>query len=143
MSQTVTLLKKIEANAIVLVMKLHNYHWNVKGMDFHPVHEATEGMYNNFFGLYDDIAERILQLGEKPIVTLKDALAQATIAEESATTFTSKQIAEALLKDFQIFEKDFKDLSDAASGDSVTVALADEQLAAIQKAIWMLKAQLG
>ncbi len=144
MSKIVEILKQIEADGIVFVMKLHNYHWNVKGMDFHPTHAATQRMYETFSELYDDIAERILQLGAKPIATLKDVLATARIQEESASSFNSKQIVQAVLKDYSVFEENFKKLSEAANDakDSVTASLADEQLASIQKNIWMFKAQL-
>ncbi|RAX57349.1 DNA starvation/stationary phase protection protein [Helicobacter monodelphidis] len=145
MSSIISLLKGLEADAIVLHMKLHNYHWNVKGMDFHPVHAATEEMYENFATLFDDLAERILQLSDKPITTLKEALEKASVKEESGVSFTSKQIVESILKDYELLYKKFKELSKAAADndDSVTAALADDKLAALEKSIWMFKAQLA
>ena len=38
MSKVIKQLKQIQADAHALYIKVHNYHWNVKGMDFHPVH---------------------------------------------------------------------------------------------------------
>lgn len=145
MSKIVPLLKRLQADSIVFVMKTHNYHWNVVGMDFHPAHLATEDIYEAFADLYDDIAERLLQLGQKPIATLKDVLAEAKIKEESSTKFTSRQIVEAIEKDYTYFEKTFRELSEAASSadDSVTAAFADDNLAKLQKSLWMLRAQLA
>lgn len=32
------------ANLSVLNVKLHNYHWNVTGIHFKPIHEMTEAI---------------------------------------------------------------------------------------------------
>ena len=86
-----------------------------------------------------------MQIGQKPLVTLKDVLAEAKIAEDSSTKFTSRQIVEAIEKDYAYFEKTFRELSEAAAsaGDSVTAAFADDNLAKLQKSLWMLRAQLA
>ncbi|MGP1450314.1 MAG: Dps family protein [Wolinella sp.] len=145
MKNVISLLKSLQADSTVLFMKLHNFHWNVKGMDFHPVHAATEEMYDGFADLLDDLAERVLQLGDKPLVTLKAILASARIKEEEATSFTSKAIAEAVLKDYEFLVAEFKNLSKLAdeAGDKVTASFADDNVAKFEKSIWMLKAQLG
>ena len=57
MSKVIKQLKQIQADAHALYIKVHNYHWNVKGMDFHPVHAYTEGLYNEMSVLFDDMAE--------------------------------------------------------------------------------------
>lgn len=145
MKKLVEELKQIQADCAVLYIKLHNFHWNVKGMDFHPVHKATQEAYEHITDLMDDSAERILQLGEKPLVTLKDMLQISKIKEESATSFDSKNIAKAMLADYEYLLKNFKELSDTADkvGDKGTIAFTDENIASLEKAIWMLKAQLA
>ena len=92
MSKVIQSLKQIQADSAVFYIKLHNYHWNVKGLDFHPVHSALEAMYNEAAEQMDSVAERVLQLGDKPYVTLKDMLAVSKIQEDSATSFDSKTI---------------------------------------------------
>lgn len=145
MSQIVEKLKQIQADSAVFYIKLHNYHWNVKGMDFHPVHSALEAMYDEVTDQMDDVAERVLQIGEKPYVTLKDMLAVSHIKEDSNTSFTSKDIVKIVLPDYEHFLKSFRELSDLAgeANDKATVALADEKVASLEKAIWMLRAQLA
>ncbi|MDA3967125.1 MULTISPECIES: Dps family protein [Helicobacter] len=145
MSKVVQTLKQIQADSAVFYIKLHNYHWNVVGMDFHPVHKALEEMYDDITDLMDDCAERILQLNEKPYVTLKDMLSASKIAEESATKFDSKTILKAILPDYEMFLKNLRELSDIAgeANDKATVALADEKIASLEKFLWMLKAQLA
>lgn len=145
MKKLIEHLQQIQADCAVLYFKLHNFHWNVKGMDFHPIHKATEEAYENITDLMDDVAERILQLGEKPLVTLKSVLEVAKIKEESAVSFDSKTIIKAILADYEYLLKNFKTLSDEAdrANDKGTVSLADEHIASLEKSIWMLKAHLA
>ncbi|RDU52586.1 DNA starvation/stationary phase protection protein [Helicobacter sp. MIT 00-7814] len=145
MSKVIEQLKQIQADAQVFYVKVHNFHWNVRGMDFHPTHKATQEIYEEFADVFDDVAERVLQLGSVPYVTLADMIKAAKIKEESATSFDSKTIAKAILSDYEYFLKAFLQLSsDAdAQGDKVSAAYADDKVAHLQKAIWMLKAQLS
>lgn len=145
MSKVVQTLKQIQADSIVFYMKLHNLHWNVEGLMFKPIHEATEEIYEQFADVFDDTAERVVQLGEKPYVTLADAVKNAKIKEESATKFKPEQVLKAVLGDFEYFTKTFKELSNIAddSGDKVTADYANGIVAQLEKSIWMLKAQLA
>lgn len=145
MNKIVQTLKQIQADSAVFYIKLHNYHWNVKGADFHPVHSALESMYDEITEQMDEVAERVIQIGEKPFVTLKDMLAASKIKEDKGTSFDSKTILKSVLPDYEYFLKSFRELSDLAgdANDKATVALADEKVAALEKAIWMLKAQLA
>jgi len=143
--KTVEKLKTIQADALTMFVKLHNLHWNIKGMQFYPIHEMTEGMYNSMATLYDDAAERVLQLGDKPYVTMADAIANSCINEESKTEFNAQEVLESVLADFEHFLKHFNELSDIAdeAGDKATVGFADEQIAKFEKDIWMIKASLA
>lgn len=142
---TIKLLKQLQADSIVLFMKVHNFHWNVRGSDFYQIHKATEGIYEDFADMFDDLAERIVQLGEKPVVTLTEAVKTAKVKEESRTEFKSKDILKEILRDFEYLEKEFKELSQLAEkeNDRVTAAYADDKTATIQKSIWMFRASLA
>ncbi|RDU58591.1 DNA starvation/stationary phase protection protein [Helicobacter sp. MIT 99-5507] len=145
MSQKVTqLLKQIQADSLVFYTKLHNLHWHIEGPMFKPIHEATEKIYDEFADVFDDAAERIIQLGDKPYVTLVDILKNAKIKEESATAFQPVQVLKIILDDFEYFMKLFKELSDVADDakDKVSADYANGILAVLEKEIWMLKTQL-
>ncbi len=143
--EQVKILKQLQADALVFYVKTHNYHWNVKGKDFPQVHAATEEIYNIFAEIFDGLAERIIQLGDVPYVTLQEVLKNAKIREESKTSFKSKDILESVLEDYKYFLKNFKKLSEVATkqGDTTTQGYADSQVAHLEKAIWMLNAQLA
>lgn len=140
-TETITKLNAILADANVMYTKLHNYHWNVKGMQFYGLHAKTEEFYGTFALIYDDVAERILQLGGTPLVTLKQILATARIKEEERTEFSANDVVKALLEDFKFFHGEFKTLS--GNTDATTTAYADEQVAMLEKEIWMLRSMLG
>lgn len=145
MSKVVEILKQIQADAAVFYVKVHNFHWNVKGMDFHPAHKATQEIYEQFAEVFDDVAERVLQLGNTPYVTLADMLKAAKLKEEGKTSFNSREIVQAILADYEHFLKLFSELSSQAdaSNDKVSAAYADDKVGELQKAIWMLRAQLA
>ena len=130
------------ANLQVLYVKLHNYHWNVRGAQFFSIHQVTESYYDYMAEQYDAIAERILQLGAKPLTTLKEYLDNATLQEEQGKDFDPAYILDRLIEDFDRLKKDFKEISDLANeiNDQTTVAMADENVAWLEKAIWMLNA---
>ena len=130
------------ANLQVLYVKLHNYHWNVRGAQFFSIHQVTESYYDYIAEQYDAIAERILQLGAKPLTTLKEYLDNATLQEEQGKDFEPPYILDRLIEDFNQLKKDFKEISDLANeiNDQTTVAMADENVAWLEKAIWMLNA---
>lgn len=67
------------------------------------------------------------------------------VKEETKTSFHSKDIFKEILEDYKHLEKEFKELSNTAEkeGDKVTVTYADDQLAKLQKSIWMLQAHLA
>ena len=69
----------------------------------------------------------------------------AKIKEESKSDFRSKDVLNAVLKDYEYFIKLFEKLSSEAdkAGDKVSAGYADEQVGHLQKAVWMIKAQLA
>ncbi len=129
------------ANLQLLYVKLHNYHWNVKGPQFFSIHQVTESYYEYITEQYDAVAERILQLGAKPLATMKEYLQTATLNEETGNSFEPAFILDHLIADFEQLRNDFVEISKLANelNDVTTAALADENVAWFEKAIWMLK----
>jgi len=141
MSNLTQLLNKNLANLQVMYVKLHNFHWNVKGYQFRSIHGMTEEYYNHFAEVYDEVAERILQLGEKPLVTMKDYLSEAVIKEDNGSSHTPEEVLSKVAADFEILKKEFKHIEDEASkaGDSVTEGLATENIGWFEKELWMIE----
>ena len=140
----IELLNKNLANLQVLYVKLHNLHWNVKGISFKPVHELTESYYNYIAEQYDAVAERIIQIGGKPLTSMKDYLNNASIKEENGNSFDGKFVLNSVLVDFEFLNVQYKEISKIAeeNNDVPTANIADENVAWLEKQIWMIKAML-
>ena len=144
MAKVINQLKQLQADANALYIKIHNYHWNVKGMDFVPVHLKTEEIYTNMSTLYDDAAERVIQLGGKPYLTMSDLAKATKIKEEKKDTFRSKEVVKNIITDYEYLLKLFSKISDEAdkAADKTTATFADDNIAALEKELWMLGSML-
>lgn len=143
MSKVIKQLNQIQADSHALFVKIHNYHWNIKGINFHSIHEYTEKEYDEMAEIFDAVAERALMLNEKPIVDPKVLLELTKIKTEEKDSFDAKYVIQALLADFEYLKKEFEKLSELAQDDSGTQMLADDQISALEKKIWMLKSSLA
>jgi starvation-inducible DNA-binding protein len=141
----IELLNKNLANLLVLYVKLHQYHWNVKGIIFKSVHELTENYYDYFAEQYDEVAERIIQLGGKPVTSLKECMNSSSIKEEKGNEFDGKYVLKSVLADFESLNVQFKEISKTAGkiNDVPTANIADENVTWLEKQIWMVKASLA
>jgi len=89
------------ANWTTMYTKLHNFHWYVKGHNFFTLHVKFEELYDEAAGYIDDIAERLISIGGKPVATLRESLELATI-KEAAGNETPDQMVAAIVADFEV-----------------------------------------
>ncbi len=120
-----TELNKLVANLTVLYTKLHSFHWYVKGRSFYTLHEVFENYYNYTTESLDEVAERLLAIGGRPVSTLKGALEIATIKEATEQETTSEMVA-AIFHDFELLINDLTHLMGVSEdeGDQGTSDLA-------------------
>ncbi len=130
------------ADLAVLYVKLHNWHWRVKGINFKVIHETTERYYEHVSELYDDVAERMLQIGGSPTGSIKAYLEKAHIKETDAESFQPAQVIDGVLKDFEHIHSHFNRIADLASeaSDRGTEDLAVQAITWLEKELWMLRA---
>ncbi|MHC2452790.1 Dps family protein [Bacillus altitudinis] len=132
------------ADWTVLYVKLHNYHWYVKGKDFFTLHEKFEELYTETATYIDDLAERMLALNGKPVATMKECLEISSIQEAEGNE-SAEQMVKNLYDDFSNIAEELKRGMELAAevGDETTgdMLLAIHQ--SIEKHNWMLKAYLG
>lgn len=132
-------LNKAVGNLILFYVKLHNYHWFVKGGQFYRLHELFEEMYDEITETYDEVAERMLMLKMKPVATLKESLEVATLKEATGNE-SVKEMVQNVLSDYLHLDANFKEILDLASetDDDVTEDIMTSNRATLQKHIWML-----
>ncbi len=132
------------ANWTVLYTKLHNFHWFVKGEQFFVLHEKFEELYNEAGVNIDELAERLLALGGKPVATMKESLEKATIKEAKGGE-TANQMVNAVVDDFSTLTTELKEGMELADevGDETTGDMLLSIHQSLEKHLWMLNAFLN
>ncbi|WP_079911141.1 Dps family protein [Paenibacillus sp. 32352] len=133
-------LNKQVANFGVLYMKLHNYHWYVKGPHFFTLHVKFEELYNEVTLHFDAVAERLLTIQGKPVATMKEMLQDSSIKEASGKEKAEEMVSQ-LIDDFNTVNKELQEGMEAAeeAGDESTSDLLLGIQASLEKHVWMLK----
>ena len=142
MTQTITLgqvMNQQLANWNVLYTKLHRFHWYVKGPHFFTLHAKFEELYEEAAGTIDELAERLLITGGKPISTLSEYIQFASI-EETSEILTAEEMVQTIVNDFSQIISELKAGKEAAEqvNDEVTSDMFTELIEKLSKHNWML-----
>lgn len=137
-------LNELVATWSVQYTKLHNFHWYVNGPSFFTLHTKFEELYNEVTLNLDEVAERILSKGGKPVATLKEHL-ELSLIREATGKETTEQMVESTIKDFTTIMKSLKKAMETAAeeGDDRTEDLLNATYQSLEKHSWMLNAYLG
>ena len=129
------------AETTVETMKAQNYHWNVTGMAFGPLHDLFQKIYEDHFEAQDDIAERIKALEAHAHGKLSSLVARAKIAECDGEIGAEAMVGN-LRADQETLAGAFNSLAELAEekGDMVTNDFAIERATVHEKFAWMLRA---
>jgi starvation-inducible DNA-binding protein len=132
------------ANLNVLYVKLHNYHWYVKGEQFFSLHEKFEELYNDITLKMDEVAERLLSIKGTPAATLKEYLELATIQEATGKEDT-RGMVQTLIEDFATVSEELTEGIELAEegSDQPTADLLTGIRSDLEKHQWMLRSFLG
>ncbi len=134
-------LNHLLANLVVEYHKLQNFHWYIKGSDFFTVHAKLEEYYNDINKAVDEVAESILMLEGKPLASLKDFAANASIKEAEAQFIKSDIILAEVEKDYSLLLAEVIEIKKAADAEEnfIISAMMDDYIKNFTKAVWMLK----
>lgn len=134
-------LNHLLANLVVEYHKLQNFHWYIKGSDFFTVHAKLEEYYNDINKAVDEVAESILMLEGKPLASLKDFAANASIKEAEAQFIKSDIILAEVEKDYRLLLAEVIEIKKAADAEEnfIISAMMDDYIKNFTKAVWMLK----
>ena len=140
----VKFMHKAAANALILFVKCNGLHFLVKGYNFQESHLVTENYYDHFKLVYDWINERLVQLGEKPVVSLVRALKLQEIEETSTDIKKVKEVYSILDGDFRVLKNIMLNLKEASAKakDYVTEDYCIGQLRFLDKELWFMQSKL-
>ena len=74
-------LNQAVAETAVTTMLAQNFHWNVTGMGFGPLHDLFQKIYEDHFKAQDDLAERIKAIGGHAEGTLSGMIKRSKVDE--------------------------------------------------------------
>src|SRR5690606_4350127 len=136
-------LTELLANYGIFYQNTRGFHWNIKGDKFFELHLKFEELYNDLLLKIDEIAERILTLGQPAKHRYSEYIKLAQIAESEKVS-DGDQAIESILESFQTvitLQREILDLS-ADAGDEGTNALMSDYIREQEKLVWMYSAYL-
>lgn len=144
--QVAELLRQLLADEHVLYIKLRNYHWNVMGPYFQPLHAFFEEQYNAVATYADDIAERIRSLGSFAPGSMEEFLAYARLEESRHLDGNAQKMLENLLSDHEALVQILRRGQEVVMeqyGDAGTQDFLIALMEAHEKHAWMVRAHLS
>ncbi len=131
------------ASEYSFVIKAQNFHWNVEGMFFEPLHNLFGKIYEEVYGSIDTFAEQIRAMGAYAPASFQNFSMLSQVEDENEI-LDSKQMVMALYEDNENMIKMLQFLFELSEnykqfGFSDFVA---SRLDAHKKHGWMLRATL-
>jgi starvation-inducible DNA-binding protein len=123
---------------------LRGFHWNIQGPSFFELHLKFEELYNDAVIKVDEIAERVLTLGDTPYHTFTAYLKHSKIQEAVDVKDGLGTVSTTLsnLKTLLELERAILTLANEA-GDEGTNSQMSNYITQQEKTVWMLTAYLG
>ena len=90
-------LNQAVAETVVTTMLAQNFHWNVTGMAFGPLHALFQEVYEDHFVAQDDLAERVKALGGHANGMLSE-MVKASKVDEHDGHATDREMIASLVK---------------------------------------------
>ena len=143
--KSASLLSNILADEVVLYIKTLNYHWNVRGHHFGPLHKLFKKQYEKLSELIDEIAERIRTLGQDAPGSMKEFLELTSLSEHLGVPPKEKEMLKNLLHDQEkiitclrkAVDKTAEEYHDMGTSDFLTGLLTSHEQVA-----WMTRMHL-
>ena len=134
------------AETAVTTMMAQNFHWNVTGMAFGPLHALFQEIYEDHFTAQDDLAERIRSIGHTVDGRLQSMVnASKVVEDEAGAVKTDVEMISSLLEAQRTVATTLSGASDIAAnnGDKLTEDLCVERGRVHEKFAWLLESHLG
>ena len=132
------------AETAVTTMLAQNFHWNVTGMGFGPLHDLFQKIYEDHFQAQDDLAERIKAIGGHAEGTLAGMIKRSKIEEHNGHASDTDMI-KMMLDAQETVAHTLIGACDIAAeyNDKLTEDLCIGRAREHQKFAWMLKSHIS
>jgi starvation-inducible DNA-binding protein len=129
------------ADTFALYLKTKNFHWHVRGPQFHDLHLLFDTHATEIFALTDLVAERVRKLGGTTMTSIGSIAAKATIADEDDTSLDARAMVKQLFEDNMAFIDTLKATKELAgeAGDNPTDGMIDDWTDQAEQRAWFLR----
>jgi starvation-inducible DNA-binding protein len=136
-------LNTLLATYSVYYQNLRGFHWNITGKEFFELHIKFEELYTAAQLTIDEVAERILTLGGKPLHTFEQFLKESQITSAEGLT-SAKDTVRTTLDNLNSLIRLERIVATQASdaGDDGTLDLLTPTMREQEKTTWMLRSYL-
>lgn len=143
-AEIVEALNQSVAETAVATMLAQNFHWNVTGMAFGPLHALFQEIYEDHFTAQDDLAERIKALDGHAEGMLATMLKRSKVTENDGHC-SAEEMVEALKTAEETLASTLAGAGELAAnnGDTLTEDLCIARGQTHEKFAWMLRAHLA
>ena len=134
------------AETAVATMMAQNFHWNVTGMAFGPLHALFQEIYEDHFQAQDELAERVRSIGYTVDGRLSAMIAISKVIEDpSESQKSDAEMISSLVAAQKTLAATLSGASDIAAeqGDKGTEDLCIERARAHEKFAWILQSHIS
>ncbi|APG48936.1 ferritin-like protein (plasmid) [Phaeobacter porticola] len=132
------------AETAVTTMLAQNFHWNVKGMAFGPLHDLFQKIYEDHFIGQDDLAERVRALDVHAEGTLAGMLKRSKVSEHDGHA-TDQEMIRIMMNAQETLAATLAGTGALAAdhGDTLTEDLCIARGQTHEKFAWFLRSHLA
>lgn len=135
-------LNKLLSNHQIYYQNLRGFHWLIVGKDFFQQHALFETLYNEASVTIDELAERVLMLGETPLHSFESYLKTSELKPVENVKSGNESMS-IIKQNMQSLLNSVRKVLEVASdnNDEGTVAMMGELISRYEKHLWMFSAQ--
>ena len=143
-AQIIDALNQAVAETTVTTMLAQNFHWNVTGMAFGPLHTLFQEIYEDHFTAQDDLAERIKALNGHAEGTLDGMVKRSKVSEHDGHA-SDQEMVRTMQEAQETLAGTIAGVGELAArhGDTLTEDLCISRGQTHEKFAWMLRAHLA
>jgi starvation-inducible DNA-binding protein len=133
------------ADCFALYLKTKNFHWHVRGPNFHDLHLLFDTHATEIFTMTDLIAERVRKNGAETLTSIGAIAARARVKDQDDRTLDAQAMIAELRDDNTALVDSLREVKAAATaaGDNATEGLADDWTDQAEQRVWFLSSMLA
>ena len=128
------------ADLFTLYVKTKNFHWHVRGPQFHDLHLLFDTHATEIFALTDIVAERVRKNGAPTLGSIAAIGQHARIKDQPATDLAPEAMIAELRDDNATLVTVLREVKAAAgeAGDNATDGASDDWTDQAEQRVWFL-----